>query len=937
MERPHHNLKLIIPLKENELFSIKKYQKKPADIISNSLFSTYYNQFNKTKYSLSGFNNKKKFGESLFENNSNNKTNYNLSNNDKLFKIPYPSFSNNKIIPGIYKNSIKLVKYPKIKRDNFTVYNYNKNNFAKSRDEEKIFNNTFSNSKVNAETQTYPLNKNKTIYKERNHCVTINLTPIKKEPKVKYNYKLYKFDVIKKVKNALKKKLGIHNFDSILNNMIRLIEIKDDHNKDIKHDKVTNLLPDELYNLIYPKAKKKRKNVKHKSVFTSVGKSYIKIKNIKLDNNEEQITPIRKNIRFKTFTPKVKTFKVKYSFNSEIGNKVEDKEYINYHNNLNILKKDIPEEIKESKNEVDFGEMEDDDSDIPSHRMKSKYHNLLSKLNEIKVPQKRNINFSINNYNKNNYNNNIYNNMNININNDNNKTRNIINQNNSMNNDSILEKSNNFIINNYFKQGTKREINNIINKSNNGEMKILDLLGDIVSNIDKKPKSNEKVENGQNKYKQGEVHKKDKNNNRNNTNDGKKSFSNKEVKIQYEIYFKNEKLINLLKHFSKLEDIEEENLEKETLSDENSDISVEKEEHKRNSRIKENKENELNTIDEYINQKNNDTDKIKRKKRKARTFIIKKIDFCVEIIKNICEEVNLPKKNKEELFNILTNLKNIESKPEITKTEEIILNKSLKTINNFIKQYLIDIQKSELTKTKNKLLLAKYFKTNLNDKLNEIFNIISENNSEEPPEKTIQKKSRKKLQNSQKKKLIFDNSYLYKTTENKQISMKSNTPPEEIDSKEINKEKKSMNSPSQYHKGKKNLKYKSRKAIIKVDKRAEGLKFLLPIGDKVLTEEEKKIERENLLDRRLKAFFEEIKILKNIKVNETEKLNYLIDKEIDKFDYSHAKTIETRKYNFYEELKINGNKSKKEKSLFNAQRYLSFHSPIIFNTHKKNI
>ena len=934
MERPHHNLKLIIPSKENELFSIKKYQKKPADIFSNSFFSTYYNLFNKTKNSLPAFNNKKKFEESLFENNSKNKTNYNISNNSKLFKIPYPSFSNNKKIPGIYKNSIKLVKYPKIQRDNFTLYNYNKNNFPKSRDEEKTFNNTFSNSKINAETQTYLLNKNKTIYKERNHLVTINLTPIKKEPKVKYRYKLYKFDIVKKVKNVLKKKLGINNFDTILNNMIRLIEIRDEHNKDIKYDKVTNLLLDEIYNLIYSKAKKKRNKVKHKSVSTSMSKNYIKIKNIKLDNNEEQITPIRKNIRFKTFTPEVETFQVKYSFNSEVGNKVEDKEYINYNNNLYILKNDMPDEIKESKNELDLDEIEDDDSDIPSQRMKSKYHNLLNKLNERKVQQKRNINFGVNNYTKSNYNNNINNN----INNNNNKTNNITNQNNSMNNDFIYGKSNNSLISNFFKQGTKKEISNKINNLNNGNINILDLLGDIISNIEKEPKSIEKIDKGQNKHKQKEVDKKDKNNNQNNTNYRNKSFSNKEVKIQYEKYFKNEKLINLLKKFSKLENIEEENFEDENISDENYDISVEKEEQKRNSNNKENEENELNSIDEYIIKKNIDIDKRKRKIRKARTFIIRKIDFCIEIIKNICEEVNLPKKNKEELFNIFTNLKNIINQPEITKTEEIVLNKSLKTINAFIRQYLIDMQKSELTKTKNKFLLAKYFKTNLNDKLNEIFNLISENNSEQPPEKTIQKKSRKKPQNLQKKKkLIFDNSYLYKTTEKKQILIKSNILAEEITSKDINKEKKSINSPFQYHKQKKNLNYKKRKEIIKIDKKAEGLKFILPIGGKVLTEEEKKIERENLLDRRLKAFFEEIKILKNIKVNETEKLNYLIDKEIDKFDYSHAKTIEARKYNFYEELKIKGNKSIKEKRLFNAQRYLSFQSPVIFNTYKKNM
>ena len=653
----HHNLKLIIPSKENELFSIKKYQKKPADIFSNSFFNTYYNLFNKTKYSLAAFNNKKNFVESLNENGFKYKTNYNVPNKNQLFKIPYPSFSNNRKIPAIYKNSIKLVKYPKIQRDNFTLYNYKNNNFSKSREDEKIFNNTFSDSKMNAETQTYSLNKNKTIYKERNNLVKINISPFKKEQKVKYNYKLYKSDIIKRAKNVLKTKLGINNFDSILNNMIRLVEIRDEHNKDIKYDKVTNLLLDEIYNLIYSKNKKKRKNVKYKSVSRSMGKRYYKIKNIEninLDNSEEEIKPIRNNIRFKTFTPKVKTFQVKYSFNPEIGNKVEDKDFINYNNNIGNLKNNIPEEIKENKNEVDLEEIEDDDSNISSQIMRSKYHNLLSKLTEMKSPQKRNINFGINNvnnYNKNYYNNNI----NYYINNNINKTRNITNQNNSINNDSIFGKSNNFIFNNFFKKGANKENINKIIKSNNENINSLDLFGDIAPKIGKKPKSIKNIDNKQNKHMQDEVKIQDKNNNQDNRTNKNKSFSNKKEKIQYEKYFKSEKLINLLKQLSNIENFEEENLEEEeeNLFDENSEVSVEKEELKSNSMIKENEYNTIDDKNDKIKQKNMEIEKIKRKnrtKRKARTLINKKIDFGIEIIKNICEEINLPKKIKEDLF-----------------------------------------------------------------------------------------------------------------------------------------------------------------------------------------------------------------------------------------------------------------------------------------------
>ena len=60
MEKKHHNLKLIIPSKENELFSIAKYQKMSSDIFTNSFFSTQYKSYNKTNNFSSFDNNKKK-------------------------------------------------------------------------------------------------------------------------------------------------------------------------------------------------------------------------------------------------------------------------------------------------------------------------------------------------------------------------------------------------------------------------------------------------------------------------------------------------------------------------------------------------------------------------------------------------------------------------------------------------------------------------------------------------------------------------------------------------------------------------------------------------------------------------------------------------------------------------------------------------------------
>ena len=87
----------------------------------------------------------------------------------------------------------------------------------------------------------------------------MNLSPIKKKPKEKYIYKPYNLENINNIKNEIKKKLKINDFNNILDNMIRLIEMRDEHNKDITYIKVTNLLLDEMSKLIEIRNKKKTK------------------------------------------------------------------------------------------------------------------------------------------------------------------------------------------------------------------------------------------------------------------------------------------------------------------------------------------------------------------------------------------------------------------------------------------------------------------------------------------------------------------------------------------------------------------------------------------------------------------------------------------------------------------------------------------------------
>ena len=91
---------------------------------------------------------------------------------------------------------------------------------------------------------------------------------------------------------------------------------------------------------------------------------------------------------------------------------------------------------------------------------------------------------------------------------------------------------------------------------------------------------------------------------------------------------------------------------------------------------------------------------------------------------------------------------------------------------------------------------------------------------------------------------------------------------------------------------------------------------------------------EDMLDKRLQAFFEQIRLLKSIQNSkDEEKLRMFIDKEMDKFDYTLEKRVEARKYNFFHELKVARLASKNGKH-YNSNKLL-FHSPIIFYKNKE--
>ena len=119
-----------------------------------------------------------------------------------------------------------------------------------------------------------------------------------------------------------------------------------------------------------------------------------------------------------------------------------------------------------------------------------------------------------------------------------------------------------------------------------------------------------------------------------------------------------------------------------------------------------------------------------------------------------------------------------------------------------------------------------------------------------------------------------------------------------------------------------------------------GLKKLQDEKSNVITEnifrineEEDALTSEQVLDLKLKAFFEQIRMLKNLKSKQDEeKLISFIDGEVNKVDYSVEKKIEARKYNFFEDLKVNRMANNRGK-VYNNNK-LVFHDPLTFNVFK---
>ena len=929
MNKMHSNLKLINPLKENDLFSIHKYKKMThSNFSTDSYFNTKYKPFNTQKYSLLSSKKTKKFGVSLTETNSKSKTNYTINN--QLSHIPYPSFPGNNRIPAIYKNSNKLLKYPKILNNNHTIYYYNK---PKNINIKQYLLSSNLNSKKNIYNQSKKDNNKNKTYSGDTRFLKVNeflnshskLIIGKKDSK-----KIVLSENVKNKKIEVKPNVKVKNFNSILDNIIHLIEIRDQNNNSVNYIKVTNLLLSEINKLFELQREKKKEILKLNKATSTYKKIKINKRKLRLSDNENDISFIkRKNKRQKSLKIKgvdVK-FQKKYGFDPE--------SVINIKNEL---------KYKDGRSEISGGSKDSSLDDA--------YQNFYGKKGGVKYKdeylQTTDRLFRTNNYNYSKGNNKhddtkkIILNINEpdNINNNINENLNIFPLDNHKNNNSIF---NNFINKKKNKKKEKEEKKEntdkieIIEKkekrkkavNNQDQMDLSHLLNNIASKINIS----------------ANLYKVDPENNSKN-----KKTKQKEIPI-FEQLVNNEKLIKLIHEYMNKEKKEEAIEEEEYTEEENiNEENEKKDEEKKEVEKKEEKEKDEEVKEEFNKIKLDKLDKdqnidditknVKRRKRRARTYILPKIELGMEIIKHICNEINIDKNDKDNLEICLFNLMKISRKENRTQKENELQKKLLKPINEITQKFLENMLKINSSNEKPKSLFSQSLKLFLREKLNEILEIQEDNNEDEKKKENQKRKKMKEQKQKKKKNLIFDNSYFFKKDNKKKPKDSSKTlnknDEDENLQKSFNQTSTSFNfdglkkKNSKLYKDTKLIKSKKTLGLLKLSDEKENI---LETKDLHNEEEENRMRNEDILDRRLQAFFGQIRELKNIKNSrDEEKLRLFIDKEIEKFDYTQEKKIEARKYNFFNDLKVARITFKKGQKYYNNK--LLFHSPLIFNIYK---
>ena len=359
--------------------------------------------------------------------------------------------------------------------------------------------------------------------------------------------------------------------------------------------------------------------------------------------------------------------------------------------------------------------------------------------------------------------------------------------------------------------------------------------------------------------------------------------------------------------------------------------------------------------------------------------ILKKLEFEVEIVKHVSGEIKIKKDEQDNIEHILDNLVEISKKENISKREDSYKNRVIMPMDDITKEYLNNMRKINASQKKPKNLFDKSLRLWLKKKIKELIEIGGEEynyNEEKDKEKKNKentnkknniininiieaKKSPKKKENDILKQLIFDHSYFFRNKKNKNknkgikdnnINLNSSFQKDDDNEEEepLIRRGSFMNTANfdfNDFRSKSKSKYsrKSSRFYLKT-KKSHGLKLLIDETDKnymkkkmmKTIDDEAKIKNDEVMDKKLKAFFEHIRQLKNISdSNDEEKLRIYLDKEIERFDYTQEKRAEERRYNFFNDLKMARMASKNEKNFFSKK--LLFHPPLIFNMHKNNL
>ena len=783
----HTNLKLINPLKENELFSIHKYQKMAlSNKNSNSYFNAIYRPFNTKKNSFITLNKNKKLCSTLTKIKPKNKINYNLKQNI-LSHIPYPSFpNNNNKIPAIFKNTYKITKYPKI-NNNFTVTNFhdkkNKDNNIKD-----ILLNNNSNSTIH---NTYKIIKGYKNSQNRTYGGDLkffNFDQIFNDNKKSENHKNIRNEIFNYEKNKIKKfekkskiKLNINTFNNTLfNNFMRLIEIRDQNNNSLLYTKVTNLLLDEINKLIELQRISNEKKNKGTMTYTKI--KFKKRRKLKLEDYDD-ISFIKKKTK-KRQSLQISSIDLKYQEKFGFNLKAEDSSLLG----------DAKSELSDLSDSFGGG------GNIYANFYKNQqYKNEYGQTIE-NFYKTNNKNFykdydRLNNKNENiSTNNNIYNDNNY-IKNEGEKKDNMNNINNNSNNIIDSNFHGNSIFNNFIQDSRKKNERRAKNRNNQEKSSFSNyekidfstMLNSIVSKIEKKP-LNDNL--GINKLSFKAVNKIEENIKKENSVD---SVDN-DIPI-FEQMIRNDKLIRLIHNYMKHHKIENEENEEE---EESKEEKKEKEKKEREEKEKEEKEREEKEEKEREEKEKKEREKIimkekrkkekikmiteyykenlvknkanKRKKIRAKTPILPKIELGIEIIKHICDEIEINKNDKDIIVKCVSNVLEIASRDNKTKKEDELQKKLIKPLDEIIKKYLENMQKINLSRHRPNSLFNNPIKSFLRERLKEILNIADDYNQIEREEEEIKKKEQiarkkkiKELQRIKKvRKLIFDNSYFFK-------------------------------------------------------------------------------------------------------------------------------------------------------------------------------